>query len=64
LPDPMYLASYLKNFLDILEDDGRRKKSKDASAYFEAARSASNDAGPRRTRIDVIKQVLKGKPLE
>lgn len=28
--------------------------------YLEAARSASNDAGPRRTRISVVKEVLLG----
>lgn len=29
-----------------------------ARGYYEAARSASNDAGPRSVRIDTIKQIL------
>lgn len=32
-----------------------------AASYYEAARSASNDAGPRRTRIDIVKKVVRGK---
>lgn len=31
----------------------------EARAYYAAARSASNDAGPRRVRIDAIKRVLR-----
>jgi hypothetical protein len=30
-----------------------------AAEYYHAARSASNDPGPRRARIDIIKEVLR-----
>ena len=51
-------ARHLKEFLEILSDDERRVHDRVASAYYEAARSASNDPGPRKQRIDTIKRVL------
>jgi hypothetical protein len=61
LPDDVSItASRLKSFLEILDDETRREQSKDASDYYAAARSASNDQGPRSRRISVMKAVLTG----
>jgi hypothetical protein len=30
----------------------------DAKSYYEAVRSASNDAGPRQTRVDILRRIL------
>lgn len=57
------VCNRLKAFLEIVEDDARRVAVRQAAEYYDAARSASNDAGPRRTRISTIKKVLKGEPL-
>jgi len=50
----------LESFVKVVEDPDKRADSKEATNYFEAARSASNDAGPRRIRLDIMKDVLTG----
>jgi hypothetical protein len=60
LPDASDAGSRLEGFLAMLESGERPRR---VLEYLEAARAASNDAGPRRTRIDVIKDVLLGHPL-
>ena len=62
LPTATEHAQRLSAFIQIVEDEHARAKNKQASDYYEAARSASNDAGPRRTRIDIIKDVLAPAP--
>ena len=54
------IGGRLKQFLEILEDEEKRAVVKQATDYYDAARSASNDAGPRSVRIAVMKRVLKG----
>ncbi len=51
-------AHRLERFIGQVEDVALRANNKLAADYYEAARSASNDAGPRRARIDIIKVVL------
>ena len=46
-------------FMAIVADEMERPKNIYAVAYYQAARSASNDAGPRRKRIDIIKDVVR-----
>lgn len=61
LPQPDEVGTRLQNFTDSLEIGtgfGERE-----SEYLEAARSASNDAGPRKVRIGVMRDVILGNPL-
>jgi hypothetical protein len=60
--DPGIIAIRLKAFLEILESE-RLTSSRDATTYFDASRSASNDAGPRQKRISIMKQVIRGDQL-
>ena len=55
--------SACERLLDFLDQVGNQAIWSDkpkAAAYYQAARSASNDPGPRRVRIDIIKEVLRG----
>ena len=51
----------LKRFIDIVENDHQRATFIPAEAYFHASRAASNDAGPRQTRINTMVEVLSGR---
>jgi len=51
-------AAGLRGFVDILADEAARALHPIAQNYFEAARSASNDSGPRKTRIDNLQTVI------
>jgi len=48
----------LLNFVTSVEDEATRSASVELASYFDAARSASNDKGPRDTRIAIIKKIL------
>lgn len=50
----------LAEFLSVVEDEERRVGSKDAADYFTAARSNSNDTGPRKLRTSTIIRILGG----
>jgi hypothetical protein len=58
----------INDFLKVVEDKDLQGKSKDdlnnyqkkALDYYQAVKSAFTDAGPRRTRIEIIKSLLKG----
>ena len=50
----------LESFVKIVDDPTKRAEVKWAYGYYEAARSATNDAAPRRTRIDIITSILLG----
>lgn len=50
----------LTAFLSVVGDDEKRAASTAAREYFKAARSNSNDTGPRKQRHDVILHVLRG----
>ena len=58
LPTPGDTAARLFGFIGLVDDEARRQKFKPAEAYYAAARSASNDPGPRQTRINTIVQVI------
>lgn len=60
LPTPEEARARLLEFLDLLEVP---EPPKQAVSYLEAARSASNDALPRATRVSVVKAVLVGQDL-
>jgi hypothetical protein len=50
----------LRQFVAIVETEERRATFPSALSYFAASRAASNDAGPRQTRINVMKEILLG----
>jgi hypothetical protein len=50
----------LRGFMATVEDDDARARYKPADRYYAAARSASNDPGPRQTRIETVKNVIRG----
>src|SRR5262249_40365670 len=47
----------LLDFIHLVEDENGRRENKIAVDYYEAARSASNDAAPRRKRINITKSI-------
>jgi hypothetical protein len=57
IQDPI---SQLEKFIRVVDDPEKRKMITKANEYYEAARSASNDTGPRRLRVNIIKSVLVG----
>ena len=46
--------------MKIVDNSEIRMQNREATEYYNAARSSSNDVGPRRTRINIIKGVLLG----
>jgi hypothetical protein len=48
-------------FLEQVGNQPAWQENLDASAYYQAARSASNDPGPRRVRVDIIQNVLQAR---
>lgn len=50
----------LERFVSAVEDEDYRAQDTIAKTYYQAARSASNDAGPRKNRIEIIKTVIQG----
>ncbi|MEV7438828.1 DUF262 domain-containing protein [Streptomyces griseoviridis] len=60
LPDKAGISECLTSFFNVVVNDEARMRDEEAKRYFEAARSASNDALQRRTRIGIIKGVLTG----
>jgi hypothetical protein len=60
LPSPREAADRLIVFTQRVDDETARKDSKILRDYFDAARSASNDKGPRATRMEILEKVLSG----
>jgi hypothetical protein len=58
LPPPAVACERLLNFLNEVGDQEVWAENPAAAGYFHAARSASNDPGPRRTRINILKDIL------
>ena len=53
----------LISFVERVDNEHQRLEDEGLRSYFEAARSASNDTGPRRRRIDIVKRALNAQPL-
>jgi hypothetical protein len=53
-------AHRLARFVEAVDDDHRREADASLSDYYVAARSASNDTGPRRLRIETLRRVILG----
>lgn len=60
LPAPDLAAERLVEFVSAVDDEARRNAANDLATYYEAARSASNDKGPREFRVNHIKRVIAG----
>ena len=50
----------LDRFIEVVEDEQKRNAFPPALSYFNASRAASNDAGPRQTRINTLVEILSG----
>ena len=55
LPEPAAANERLVQMAMAVEDESQREENSTLSDYYNAARSASNDKGPRDTRIRIIK---------
>jgi hypothetical protein len=53
------VAEGIKTFVEKVSDDELRLTDETANAYYDASRSASNDAGPRKLRIDILLKVIR-----
>ncbi len=60
LPDTPQLAMRLLAFLQRVEDESARKADLRLAAYYDAARSAPSDKGPRETQIKYMKEIILG----
>ena len=48
----------LIKFINLLDNEDERKFNTDIQTYYEAARSASNDPGPRKTRAQIVRNII------
>ena len=60
LDNPVEVATRLLEFIAFVEDEERRAANAAASDYFIAARSNSNDTGPRKKRHEIVLKVING----
>jgi hypothetical protein len=60
LPSVSDLQNRLGQFFTLVSDDKQRSSNSDAASYYEAARSASSDVGPRRVRVAIVRRILAG----
>lgn len=60
LPDQKIALANLERAMERVTSEDLRAQFEDAKTYYEAARSASNDASQRRTRVDFLVSVLTG----
>lgn len=60
LPKPDVSVERLIAFVEAVEDENLRNADEGLASYYDAARSASNDRGPRELRINFIKKILAG----
>ncbi len=54
----------LLDFVGRVEDENERKDDRTLAEYYAAARSASSDLTPRKTRIRILAEVLTNSPSE
>lgn len=62
LPTPNVAVDRLADFMGLVGDEADRESNAAAEAYFNAARSASNDLRQRKRRIEIITAVLTDQP--
>jgi hypothetical protein len=54
------MVARLRRFIGIVDDEEKRPRFPPADSYYAASRSASNDPGPRQTRINMMVGILSG----
>jgi len=59
LPAIDTIVNNLKRFIEIVENDDLRPDDENAKDYYEAARGASTDTGPRKNRISIPKSIIR-----
>ncbi|MBB6095640.1 hypothetical protein HNQ60_004531 [Povalibacter uvarum] len=60
VPTPSEVSQRLMKFVERLSSEKELAANKELQDYFDAARSASNDKGPRDIRIAIVKKVIQG----
>ena len=60
LPEASQVAERLNRFVRDVDDEVKRREDAELATYFDAARSASNDKGPREARIAIVTKRLIG----
>ncbi|MFO0889379.1 MAG: DUF262 domain-containing protein [Isosphaeraceae bacterium] len=60
LPAPDDMRSRLESFIEKVDDEAIReeKENESANRYYQAARSASSDKGPREARVNILKSII------
>ena len=58
LPSIENILKNLQKFIETVEDADLRSSDEKAKEYYEAARGASTDTGPRKMRIEIIKSII------
>lgn len=58
--DSSELVARLNRFMEVVNAEDKRQTDPEAKSYYEAARSASNDAAQRRERIRILTNVMTG----
>lgn len=61
LPSLAELEERVSRFFAVIQNDSDRVADDQATRYYEAARSASNDVGPRNVRVEIIRNVVAGR---
>lgn len=60
LPSSGEIAQRLQSFLATLENESTRTESKRVNDYYNAVSKSTSDTGPRKNRIEIIKDVIIG----
>lgn len=57
------VANRIYDFLEVVGNQEKRDESQEALNYYNAAKVSFGDAGPRKTRISILKSVIQGNIL-
>ncbi|MBC7103410.1 MAG: DUF262 domain-containing protein [Parvibaculum sp.] len=63
MPKPVDASARIHRFLEFVENSALRSTFPPADSYYAAARSASNDQGPRQTRVNIMSGIISGELL-
>ncbi|HEY9702181.1 MAG TPA: DUF262 domain-containing protein, partial [Allocoleopsis sp.] len=48
------------DFLEVVSDEDKREKNEQAKSYYNAVKFSFTESGTRKTRINIMKDVIKG----
>ncbi|MBS1723814.1 MAG: DUF262 domain-containing protein [Armatimonadetes bacterium] len=57
---PNTVVKRLASFINVVDNQEKRTDDPQASLYYDMARSASNDSGPRKERVMILSEVIVG----